>query len=135
MSETEIEEALSYEGKLCFTFLLQGESLTFAKDYHAVLFYQGKYIQPTFKYNEEWADYDPLEYDVQKWRVLDEEDHREATLIRPRKYKAGFVYEFPLESVVDGEKVTIDPNGRVTLIAISPKGEETRFDFDLSKMR
>ena len=54
ISKKEIKKALADEGKLCFTFLLRGESLTFAKDYHAVLFYQGKYIQPIVKYNWKW---------------------------------------------------------------------------------
>jgi len=41
-----------------------------------------------------------------------------------------------LESIdAEDNPVAIDPEGKVTLIAISPGGKETRFIFDLSKMR
>ena len=116
VSDEEKRIALRAEGRLAFTLMLWSEykgSLTFGKDYHAVLLYKDKYIQPVFKRNPELAEWDKT----------------------ASKYSGFFLYEFPLESVVDEEQVIIDPDGKVTLIAISPQGKETRFEFDLSKVR
>jgi len=113
VTDYEKEVALTGQGHLTFDLLLWGDSITFGKDYHAVLLYEGKYIQPFFKKNDELAKWDET----------------------VSKYEGHFIYDFSLVSTVDGEKISIDTNGKVTLIIIPWVGKETRFEFDLSKIR
>ncbi len=110
---SEDEKRITNQGSLIFFIFLTGDSSTFGKNYHAVLFYQDNCIQPFIKQNPK----------VATWRS------------GISKYSGSFTYRFPLIFNVNGEVVAIDPNGKVTLTAISPEGKETRFKFDLSKMR
>lgn len=96
------------EGKLSFELVLYGDTSHFARNYHAVLNYKERYIQPSFKHNPDAEPYG--------WRPMS-----------PPIFRAFCSYEFTLTD--------IDPNAEVTLILIAPSGMERQAIFDLSRMR
>lgn len=98
---------LQTKEKLLMSITLYGKERYFARKYRVFLEEDGKRIEPSG-------------VDVHKGVSSGLEDS-EAPL------RAAYNVAFPLEK--------INPNGQVTLIAVDPQGNETRFPFDLSKMR
>ena len=98
---------LQTKGKLLMSIALYGKERYFARKYRVFLEADGKRIEPN------WVDvHRGVSYGL---------DDSEAPL------RAAYNVAFPLEK--------INPNSLVTLIAVDPQGNETRFPFDLSKMR
>ncbi len=99
---------LKMEGKLVFQAVFYGSTADFADNFHAVLLYEERIIQPIHK-----------ETPVTKPYVW-------APMATPL-FMALCSYEFPLKN--------INPNGAVTVLFINPKSGEREVNFDLSKMR
>lgn len=100
---SEVEDILS------FRVVLYGNSPEFAKDYHAVLLYKNKPIQPVNEQNDEHAR--PTNLGI---RI-------------PATYRATCRYDFP--------NYYVEPDEKVTLIILSPLNKERRFVFNLKEMR
>lgn len=110
LTETQIYQLISeVEDILSFRVVLYGNSPDFTKDYHAVLLYRNKPIQPVNEQNDAHA--------------------RPANLgIRiPVTYRATCRYDFP--------NYFVEPDEEVTLVVISPLNNERRFVFNLKEMR
>lgn len=110
LTQTEIIQfLLEVEDILSFHVVLYGNSADFTKDYHAVLIYKGKPVQPVSEQN-----------DI---------NSRPASLgIRiPLLYRAVCRYDFP--------NYYIEPDAEVVLVVMSPLNKERRFIFNLSDMR
>jgi len=100
---------LEAEDILSFHVVLYGNSSDFAKDYHAVLLYKNKPIQPFTEQNNAHAK--PANLGV---RI-------------PASYRAICKYDFP--------NYYIEPDAEIILVVISPSNKERRFAFKLGEMR
>ncbi|UJS18757.1 MAG: hypothetical protein L3J17_06805 [Candidatus Jettenia sp.] len=99
----EVEDILSFE------VILYGNSPDFARDYHAVLLYENKPVQPVNKQNDAHAKPTSIGLRI------------------PTTYRATCKYDFP--------NYSIDPDAEVALIIISPLQKERRFIFNLKEIR
>ena len=110
LTQTEIIQLLlEVEDMLSFRVVLYGNSSGFAKDYHAVLLYKNKPIQPINEQND--IDAKPANLGV---RI-------------PMSYRAICKYDFP--------NYYVEPDAEVTLVIISPLNKERRFTFKLKEIR
>ena len=110
LTQTEIIQfPLEAEDILSFHVVLYGNSSDFTKDYHAVLLYKNKPIQPIIEQNDTHAK--PANLGV-----------RIST-----SYRAICKYEFP--------NYYVESDAEVILIIISPSNKERRFAFKLGEMR
>jgi len=110
LTQTEIIQfPLEAEDILSFHVVLYGNSSDFAKDYHAVLLYKNKPIQPIIEQNDTHAK--PANLGV-----------RIST-----SYRAICKYDFP--------NYYVEPDVEVVLIIINPSNKERRFAFKLGEMR
>lgn len=110
LTQTEIIQfPLEAEDILSFHVVLYGNSSDFAKDYHAVLVYKNKPIQPIIEQNDTHAK--PANLGV-----------RIST-----SYRAICKYEFP--------NYYVEPDAEVILVIISPLNKERMFVFHLKEMR
>ncbi|MDO8745773.1 MAG: hypothetical protein Q7J76_11765 [Candidatus Brocadiaceae bacterium] len=110
LTQTEIIQfPLEAEDILSFHVVLYGNSSDFTKDYHAVLLYKNKPIQPIIVQNDTHAK--PANLGV-----------RIST-----SYRAICKYEFP--------NYYVESDAEVILIIISPSNKERRFAFKLGEMR
>jgi hypothetical protein len=110
LSEDQIFQLISdVEDILSFRVVLYGNSSEFARDYHAVLLYKNKPIQPVNEQNDEHAR--PTNLGI---RI-------------PTTYRATCRYDFP--------NYYIEPDESVTLLILSPLSKERRFVFNLKEMR
>lgn len=110
LTQTEIIQfPLEAEDILSFHVVLYGNSSDFTKDYHAVLLYKNKPIQPIIEQNDTHAR--PANLGV-----------RIST-----SYRAICKYEFP--------NYYVESDAEVILIIISPSNKERRFAFKLGEMR
>ena len=100
---------LEAEDILSFQVVLYGNSPDFTKDYHAVLLYKNKPIQPTIEQNDTHAR--PANLGV-----------RIST-----SYRAICKYDFP--------NYYVEPDEEVLLVIISPLNKERMFVFRLREMR
>ena len=103
-----IMEALDIGGTLTFSVTVYGEQYDFAMHYSAKIYQKDDVIQPEFEFTPEIAD---------------------ASEFWPNSpsHTARLVFKFPVKD--------IDLNTLVTFVIVAPGGEETPFDFDLSKMK
>jgi len=110
LTQTEIIQfPLEAEDILSFHVVLYGNSSDFAKDYHAVLLYKNKPIQP---FNEQ------------------NDAHAKPTTLGVRihtSYRAMCKYDFP--------NYYVESDAEVILVVISPSNKERRFVFNLKEMR
>ncbi|MBM4055477.1 MAG: hypothetical protein FJ264_12615 [Planctomycetes bacterium] len=97
------------EGIFSFQVVLYGSSPDFTKDYHAVLLYGDKPIQPVLEQNDMNA------------KMMN------IGLRKPSYYRAICRYDFP--------NYFVDPNAEVILVIISPLHKERRFFFNLGGIR
>lgn len=104
-----IQFPLEAEDILSFHVVLYGNSSDFAKDYHAVLLYKNKPIQPIIEQNDTHAK--PANLGV-----------RIST-----SYRAICKYDFP--------NYYVEPDAEVILVIISPLNKERMFVFHLKEMR
>lgn len=104
----EIMEAIQIGDTLTFSVTVYGEEYDFAMHYSSVLYQKDMVIQPEFEFTPEIADASEF------WP--DSPSH-----------SARLVFKFPSKD--------IDPNILVTFVVIAPGGEETSYDFDLSRMK
>ena len=110
LTQTEIIQfPLEAEDILSFHVVLYGNSSDFTKDYHAVLLYKNKPIQPIIEQNDTHAK--PANLGV-----------RIST-----SYRAICKYEFP--------NYYVEPDAEVILVIISPLNKERMFVFHLKEMR
>ena len=110
LTQTEIIRfPLEAEDILSFHVVLYGNSSDFTKDYHAVLVYKNKPIQPIIEQNDTHAK--PANLGV-----------RIST-----SYRAICKYEFP--------NYYVEPDAEVILVIISPLNKERMFVFHLKEMR
>jgi len=110
LTQTEIIRfPLEVEDILSFHVVLYGNSSDFTKDYHAVLLYKNKPIQPIIEQNDTHAK--PANLGV-----------RIST-----SYRAICKYEFP--------NYYVEPDAEVILVIISPLNKERMFVFHLKEMR
>lgn len=110
LTQTEIIQfPLEAEDILSFHVVLYGNSSDFTKDYHAVLVYKNKPIQPIIEQNDTHAK--PANLGV-----------RIST-----SYRAICKYEFP--------NYYVEPDAEVILVIISPLNKERMFVFHLKEMR
>lgn len=110
LTQTEIIHLqLEVEDMLSFRVVLYGNSSDFTKDYHAVLLYKNKPIQPFNEQNDIYAK--PANLGV---RI-------------PTSYRAICKYDFP--------NYYVEPDTEVVLVIISPLIKERRFTFHLKEMR
>ena len=100
---------LEVEDILSFHVVLYGNSSDFAKDYHAVLLYKNKPIQPFTEQNDAHAK--PANLGV---RIH-------------TSYRAICKYDFP--------NYYIEPDAEIILVIISPLNKERMFVFHLKEMR
>lgn len=100
---SEVDEILS------FHVVLYGNSSDFARDYHAVLLYKNKAIQPVNEQSDTQAK--PANIGIRTTTT----------------YRATCRYDFP--------NYFIEPDAEVTLIILSPLNKERRFVFNLKEMR
>ena len=100
---------LEVDDILSFHVVLYGNSSDFAKDYHAVLLYKNKSIQPFTEQNDAHAK--PANLGV-----------RIST-----SYRAICKYDFP--------NYYVEPDAEVILVIISPLNKERMFVFHLKEMR
>ena len=110
LTEAQIYQSISeVEDILSFRVVLYGNSSDFARDYHAVLLYKNKPIQPV---NEQT------------------DTHAKPTNLGIRlsaTYRATCRYDFP--------NYFVEPDDEVVLIILSPLNKERRFVFNLKEMR
>ena len=104
-----IQFPLEVEDILSFHVVLYGNSSDFTKDYHAVLLYKNKPIQPINEQND--AHPKPANLGV---RI-------------PTAYRAICKYDFP--------NYYVESDAEVILVVISPSNKERRFAFKLGEMR
>jgi hypothetical protein len=110
LTQTEIIRfPLEVEDILSFHVILYGNSSDFTKDYHAVLLYKNKSIQPIIEQNDTHAK--PANLGV-----------RIST-----SYRAICKYDFP--------NYYVEPDAEVILVIISPLNKERMFVFHLKEMR
>ena len=110
LTQTEIIQfPLEAEDILSFHVILYGNSSDFTKDYHAVLLYKNKPIQPIIEQNDTHAK--PANLGV-----------RIST-----SYRAICKYDFP--------NYYVEPDAEVILVIISPLNKERMFVFHLKEMR
>lgn len=110
LTEEHISQLLSEkEDILSFIVILYGNSYDFAQDYHAVLLYKNKPIQPVLEQNDSHGTASSLEFK------------------RFIAYRATCRYEFP--------NYYIEPDAEVTLVILNPLNNERRFLFRLGEMR
>lgn len=110
LTEEEITQfMLEAEGIFSFQVVLYGSSPDFTKDYHAILLYGDKPIQPVLIQNDTNA------------KMMN------IGLRKPSYYRAICRYDFP--------NYFVDPNAEVVLVVISPLHKERRFIFNLGKIR
>ena len=110
LTQTEIIQfPLEAEDILSFHVVLYGNSSDFTKDYHAVLVYKNKPIQPIIEQNDTHAK--PANLGV----------------IISTSYRAICKYEFP--------NYYVEPDAEVILVIISPLNKERMFVFHLKEMR
>jgi len=110
LTQTEIIQfPLEVEDTLSFHVVLYGTSSDFTKDYHAVLLYKNKPIQPIIEQNDTHAK--PANLGV-----------RIST-----SYRAICKYDFP--------NYYVEPDAEVILVIISPLNKERMFVFHLKEMR
>lgn len=104
----DIQQALEIGDTFTFSVTVYGEDYNFSKYYSAQLYYKEDVIQPEFEFVPELAD---------------------ASEFWPDSpcHSARLVFKFPTKG--------IDLKALITLTVIAPGGEETLFDFDLSKMK
>ena len=100
---------LEVEDIMSFHVVLYGNSSDFTKDYHAVLLYKNKPIQPINEQNDAHAK--PANLGV---RI-------------PTSYRAICKYDFP--------NYYVESDAEVILVVISPSNKERRFAFKLGEMR
>ncbi|HQU31748.1 MAG: hypothetical protein HRU72_03090 [Planctomycetia bacterium] len=100
---------LKTEDILSFHVVLYGNSPDFSKDYHAVLLYKNKPIQPVTEQNDTHA------------RLAN------FGIRLAAGYRATCRYDFP--------DYYVEPDEEVTLIILSPLNKERRFVFHLKEMR
>jgi|GEM_PF-1291317 len=107
LSQAYIEKKLqSRQGLLHFVVILHGDSPNFTENHQAVLKYQDKLLEPSFK---------------DQWTIP-------VTSTPPIVHRAQLVYEFPREG--------IDPNGSLTLVVSHPSYRKNlEFQFQLAQMR
>lgn len=110
LTEAEIYQSLSEtEDILSFHVVLYGNSPVFSQDYHAVLLYKNKPIQPVSEQND---------------------THARPTNLGIRlsaSYRATCRYDFP--------NYYVEPDEEVCLVILSPLNKERRFIFHLKEMR
>lgn len=110
LTEARIFQLISEaEDILSFQVVLYGNSPDFARDYHAVLLYKNKPIQPVNEQNDAHAR--PTNLGIRL----------------PATYRATCRYDFP--------NYFIEPDEVVTLIVLGPIDKERRFVFNLKEMR
>ena len=110
LTEAQIYQFISeVDDILSFHVVLYGNSSDFARDYHAVLLYQNKPIQPVNEQSDTQAK--PTNIGIKTTTI----------------YRATCRYDFP--------NYYIEPDAEVTLIIISPLNKERRFVFNLKEMR
>ena len=110
LTQTEIIQfPLEAEDILSFHVVLYGNSSDFTKDYHAVLLYKNKPIQPIIEQNDTHAK--PANLGV---RIH-------------TSYRAICKYDFP--------NYYIEPDAEIILVIISPLNKERMFVFHLKEMR
>jgi len=110
LTEAQIYQSISeVEDILSFHVVLYGNSSDFARDYHAVLLYKNKPIQPVNEQNDTHAK--PTNLGIRL----------SAT------YRATCRYDFP--------NYFVEPDEEVVLIILSPLNKERRFVFNLKEMR
>ncbi|TLD40728.1 MAG: hypothetical protein JETT_3021 [Candidatus Jettenia ecosi] len=110
LTEEQISQLLSEkEDILSFIVILYGNSYDFAQDYHAVLLYKNKPIQPVLEQNNSRGTASNLEFK------------------RSIAYRAECRYEFP--------NYYVEPDAEVTLVILNPLNNEKRFLFRLGEMR
>src|SRR3990167_4555163 len=100
---------LEVDDILSFHVVLYGNSSDFAKDYHAVLLYKNKSIQPFTEQNDAHAKPANL------WVRIS------------TSYRAICKYDFP--------NYYVEPDAEVILVIISPLNKERMFVFHLKEMR
>lgn len=104
-----IQFLLEVEDILSFHVVLYGNSPDFARDYHAVLLYKNKPIQPVNEQNDTHAK------------------HTNIGVRIPAIYRATCRYDFP--------NYYVEPDAELILVIISPLNKERRFVFNLREMR
>ena len=110
LTQTEIIALpLEVEDTLSFRVVLYGNSSDFAKDYHAVLLYKNKPIQPINEQNDTYARTTNLGIRIST------------------SYRAICRYDFP--------NYYVEPDAEVILVVISPSNKERMFAFTLGEMR
>lgn len=104
----DIHHAVEIGDAFAFSVTVYGDDYNFSKYYSAKLYYKDDVIQPEFEFVPEIAD---------------------ASEFWPNSpcHSARLVFKFPTKGV--------DLNSVITLVVVAPGGEETLFDFDLSKMK
>lgn len=110
LTEAQIYQSMAeVEDVLSFHVVLYGNSPDFTKDYHAVLLYKNKPIQPVVEQND---------------------THARPTNLGVRlsvSYRATCRYDFP--------NYCVEPDEEVSLVILSPLNKERRFIFKLKEMR
>ena len=103
-----IMEALDIGNILTFSVTVYGDQYDFAMRHSAKIYQREEAIQPEFEFTPEIAD---------------------ASEFWPNSpsHTARLVFKFPVKD--------IDLNALVTFVIVAPGGEETPFNFDLSKMK
>ncbi len=110
LTEAQIYQFISeVDDILSFHVVLYGNSSDFARDYHAVLLYKNKPIQPVNEQSDTQAK--PTNIGIKTTTT----------------YRATCRYDFP--------NYYIEPDAEVTLIIISPFNKERSFVFNLKEMR
>ena len=110
LTQTEIIRfPLEVEDTLSFHVILYGNSSDFTKDYHAVLLYKNKPIQPIIEQNDTHAKLANLGVRIST------------------SYRAICKYDFP--------NYYVEPDAEVILVIINPLNKERMFVFHLKEMR
>lgn len=104
----DIQQALEIADTFTFSVTVYGDDYNFSKYYSAKLYYKDEVVQPEYEFAPELADASEF------WPY-------------PPYHSARLVFKFPTQD--------IDLDALITLAVIAPGGEETPFDFDLSKMK
>lgn len=104
----DIQQAIEIGDTFTFSVTVYGDDYNFSKYYSAKLHYKDDVIQPEFEFIPELAD---------------------ASEFWPNSpcHSARLVFKFPTKGV--------DLNSVITLVVVAPGGEETLYDFNLSKMK
>lgn len=107
-TNNDLRQALEIGDTFTFSVTVYGDDYNFSKYYSAKLYYKDDVIQPEFEFVPELAD---------------------ASEFWPDSpcHSARLVFKFPTKDV--------DLNALITLAVVAPGGEETLFDFNLSKMK